>query len=483
MSNYKSKWFDVDAEGLAKLLERRGKAWLIYELVQNSLDAGATQISIELDPVEGSPQVELTVTDDVPDGWRNITHAWTLFAESEKKGDPTKAGKFNLGEKLVLALCSEATIVTTTAAVCFDRRGRTMLRSRRERGSQFYGIVRMTRAELEDVRAACRLILISPADGCTITINGDALPVRKLVATTEAILPTEIADAEGVLRPTSRKARIDIFEPLGDEPPFIYELGLPVVETEDRYHVRVFQRVPVSLERDNVPPSYLRRLRAVVLNETASKLSTEELARSWVTEATTDTRIEPEAVKAVVTARFGAGAVSYDPSDKGSNAKALSHGVQVVHGGSLPRETWEHIREHGLIKPAGQIYPDAPKSFLSCPQVEPLGDELTIMRWFGTWGKILLGREIKVRLIDEARIGELASWDKKSTTLTLNRAHLGESFFARGEITEAVIALLIHELAHDFDVGDGDDHMSAAYYEACCTIGARLALKLMAGKS
>jgi hypothetical protein len=40
---------------------------------------------------------------------RDLSHAFTLFAESVKKGDAEKRGRFNLGEKLVLALCDEAT--------------------------------------------------------------------------------------------------------------------------------------------------------------------------------------------------------------------------------------------------------------------------------------------------------------------------------------------------------------------------------------
>lgn len=479
--SYRDQWLTVSMDGLEKTLARRGKAWLVYELVQNALDAGASTILIELTAIDRCPQVDLVVTDDVPDGWRDITHSWTMYAESEKKGDADKAGKFNLGEKLVLACCSTARIVTTKAAVLFDEQGRSMLRQRRAVGSEFRGVVRMTREELVGVRAACRRIIGRP--DCDITLNGETLPSRTLVASIETTLPTEIADAEGVLRSRERKCTVDIYEPLSGETPSIYELGIPVVETEDRYHVDVRQRVPVSLERDNVPPAYLRRLRAQVLNATASRLTTGELARAWVTNAITDSNMEPAPLRQVMTARFGAGAVAYDPSDKGSNAKALSHGVQVVHGGSLPGEAWERIREHRILAPAGQVYPDAPKTFLACPDVEPSEDERAIMGWCRIWGERLLLKPVRVRLIDEARVNSAASWTRATSTLTLNRGHLGpQGFFeggARGVITEAVIALAIHEFAHDFSVGDADDHLSAVYYEACCTIGARMALLLM----
>jgi hypothetical protein len=35
------QWFDVDKQGLAKLLERRGKAFAIMELIQNAWDTNA----------------------------------------------------------------------------------------------------------------------------------------------------------------------------------------------------------------------------------------------------------------------------------------------------------------------------------------------------------------------------------------------------------------------------------------------------------
>ena len=117
-------WFTVDRKGLAKLLERRGKEFVVYELLSNALDTEAKEISIDLKARPGKRVADLIVVDDHPDGWRNLDHAYTLFAESEKKGDAEKRGRFNLGEKLVLALCEEAAISTTTGTVTFNGDGR-----------------------------------------------------------------------------------------------------------------------------------------------------------------------------------------------------------------------------------------------------------------------------------------------------------------------------------------------------------------------
>src|SRR6185369_16888948 len=118
------QWFTVDKAGLGKILARRGKAFVLYELVQNAWDTAAKNVEVSLTAVPNRPLVEIVVKDDDPDGFKDLSHAFTLFAESEKKGDPTRRGRFNLGEKLVLALCEEARIDSTKGSVIFNAEGR-----------------------------------------------------------------------------------------------------------------------------------------------------------------------------------------------------------------------------------------------------------------------------------------------------------------------------------------------------------------------
>src|SRR5436309_2521854 len=104
------QWFNVDKDGLRKLIEQQNKGRLVGELIQNALDEDVTNIDVKLSVYPGRPLAELIVTDDSPEGFRTLSHAFTLFAESHKKADPGKRGRFNLGEKLVLAVCDEAAI-------------------------------------------------------------------------------------------------------------------------------------------------------------------------------------------------------------------------------------------------------------------------------------------------------------------------------------------------------------------------------------
>src|SRR5690606_26682622 len=126
---------------------------------------------------------------------------------------------------------------------------------------------------------------------------------------------TEVADQEGMLRRTNRKCVLEIFDPLPGERASLYEMGIPVVETGDRYHINVHQKVPLNMDRDNVPPAYLRTVRTLTLNHVFGKLSEDDANSTWVRDGVSDGRCQDEAVKKILDLRFGEKRVAYDPSD------------------------------------------------------------------------------------------------------------------------------------------------------------------------
>src|SRR5208282_3083546 len=156
------QWFDVDRAGLGKQAEELSKGRLVGELVQNALDEpGVTQIAVTLALVPGRPLADLTVEDDSPEGFRDLAHAYTLFAESYKRANPEQRGQYNFGEKLVLAVCESASISTTKGTVLFTDEGRTeQPRQQRERGSVFQGRIRLTREEYPEVCDYLRSLLL-----------------------------------------------------------------------------------------------------------------------------------------------------------------------------------------------------------------------------------------------------------------------------------------------------------------------------------
>jgi hypothetical protein len=143
-----------------------------------------------------------------------------------------------IGEKFVLALCEEASIRTTTGGVDFTKEGRRVRRKeKREAGSEFRAVVSITRREYQDT---CRQVhrLIVP-DNVETWFNGERLEVRTPVATFECVLPTLVSDKEGVVKRTNRRTAVRVYEPRNDEVASLYEMGIPVVETGDRFHVDV----------------------------------------------------------------------------------------------------------------------------------------------------------------------------------------------------------------------------------------------------
>lgn len=347
--------FDVDRDGLAAILERRGRSFALAELVANAWDSGTDRVDVTIEPLANVPCCRVVV-EDWGDGFSDLSDAYTMFARSRRAGDPEKRGRFCLGEKLVLAVCREATITTTCGSVSFDAstNKRTRGRGRRDAGTEFVGVMRMTRSEHEDAVAFLRR-MIPPVP---TTINGVAIDRPPLVTSFTARLPTEVADADGNLRRSMRSCVVEVYA--NDDAPGIggevYEMGVPVVECDIPYRVNVLQKVPLNMDRDNVTPAFMRALRAEVLNHTADRLDAEAAAEPWVSEAVADPRADATAVRAVVTARFGENAVIATPGAPLSNAAANAAGYTVVPGGALPSGAWANVRKAEALLPSSAVF-------------------------------------------------------------------------------------------------------------------------------
>ncbi len=469
------QWFEVDKQGLAKLLERKGKSFALFELIQNAWDENTSTVDVGLDRIPGTRRVRLVVEDDNPDGFANLAHAFTLFADSSKKGDAGKRGRFNLGEKMTLALCDEAEIASTKGAVMFTEAGRVNRRVKRERGSRFEGILKMTDEEMRECAEAVRRLI--PPAGIETKFNSQVIPARVSLAEFEATLPTEIADADGVLRRTQRKTVVRVFDPKPGETAMIYEMGIPVVETGDRWHVDIQQKVPVSFDRDNCPPAYLAKVRALVLEHMQSCLSAEDANATWVRDAIQrhGDELSGAAVERVMDLRFGEKRVAFDPSDPEANHRAVAEGYQLVYGAQLSKQEWDAARRAGAIIPAGQVTP-SPKPYSDDPNADPL-KVVPEAKWTPAIhavanyamriGERLLGCPVSVTIASDVTWPFAATYS--TGRLTFNLGKLGYAWFERGGMAE-INDLLLHEFAHHFS----GNHLDAAFYEAISRLGGKL---------
>src|SRR3989442_8441648 len=333
----KNRWLEIAKEGLQKSLGQKNKVFLLTEMVSNAWDEDITRVEVTLSrPNENNNHSWLRVIDNSPTGWSDLSHSHTMFAESTKKGKSEKRGRFNAGEKDVLALAIEAKLTTVKGQVLFNEDGtRTEGTETREIGSEFAGRFHLTLEEYEDIVQQAKLLI--PPKGIVTLFNGDEIPYRKPIGSFTETLPIPLADKEGVMRNTERKTRVNLYERLPGEVAMIYEMGIPIVELgDDKWHVNVIQKVPLSRDRDNVNPSYLRKIRVGVLNAKFEELKdVETAAAAWVRDAVSSPKSSDPAVKHVMTTRFGEKHVSRDVRDKGSAKEAVSQGHNVIEGGAL----------------------------------------------------------------------------------------------------------------------------------------------------
>jgi hypothetical protein len=460
-------WFEVDRGGLRQLLEGRDKAFIIRELVQNAWDEpGVTRCDVVLEIGPGRSMARLIVTDDAPEGFVDISHAYTLFAHTRKRSDADRRGRFNMGEKQVLALCAEARIVTTTGSVIFKGTERSRGRERTEAGSEFRALIPMTRAEIVDAIRAAQTFL--PPRGIRYTLNGDEVPRRDPWRTLETTLTTEYEDAEGRYRTTRRKTTIDVHVPREGERAMIFEMGLPIVETGDRYHYNIGQRVPMNMDRDNVSAAFLRDVRAEVLNATASQIGAEHISDAWVRDAMSDERIASEAVQRVVQVRWGDRVAVGVPGDAKSREEAISHGYRVVTGSEMSEAEWDAVRAAGAIEATTHLFPVARADARGVDEAEITPAMRMVEAWAKRLAHEVFGFKLKVQFI-ESPGAVLADYDASKHLLRFNVQQLGRAWF--GGSRHEILKLIIHELGHE-----GGGHLEHGYHECLCEIAAHLAV-------
>ena len=477
-SNRSTKnWFEVDKEGLAKILERKGKEFALFELIQNAWDEpGVSRVSVSLG-YQGWNKALLVIEDDAPEGFHDLTHAFTLFADSAKKGNPEQRGRFNFGEKLVLAISDEVTIKTTKGGLRFDKDGRHNLRSTQPAGSRIECLIRLAHSDCKSLEAQVQKLI--PPKGIVTTFNGRQLETRVVIGEFTAMLRTELAGPDGFLRRADRETTVRLHDVLPGETASIYEMGIPVVETGDKWHYDIAQKVPLTMDRENVQSAFLGQVRLAVFNYTHKQLVGDDMNSEWVEMAVASPDCHGEAIESYLGKRFGEKRVSFDPSDAEANKLALSQGFTLVHGGMMSAPAWKNARMANAILPAGQVTPgprvwtgeDDPSAAIFRDWI-PESKWTPGMRGIADFAQIMaekvLNRQIIVKFCATPHHIAAASYGPGGD-LVFNKLRLGSDWFERG-ITNDVVQLLVHEFGHEFS----PDHLSSEYHEALCRIGAKL---------
>jgi hypothetical protein len=488
----KNQWLEIDKEGLRKTLGQKDKVFLLTEMVSNAWDEDITEVDVRLTQPDENGFSWLRVTDNSPAGWADLSHSHTMFAESGKKGKSEKRGRFNAGEKDVLALAIEAKLTTVKGQVLFNEDGtRTEGLETRKVGSEFIAKFEMKPEEYEHICQKAKMLL--PPKGITTLFNGCSIPYRKPCGSFTETLPIPLADKEGIVRNTERKAIVNLYDKLPGEVAMIFEMGIPIVELgDDEWHVNVMQKVPLSRDRDNVNPSYLRKIRAGVLNAKFEELKDNVAAgAAWVRDAISSSKSSDDAVQHVMNTRFGERHVTRDVRDKGSANEAVSQGHKIIEGGSLTKEEWARYKAvkgkdgESVVKTSAQLFPTDAQGFIREDEIVPFSDWTPTMSHFATLvgviGPRLIGKPVIVQYINDEdnhiegcfSKGYRGNRSKKGFKRVFGVMTVNLAYCNPGNLFEGY-SLLLHELAHD--KVESNDHLHHEFYDTVNELGAKMAI-------
>lgn len=456
MKKKSSTWFEVDKEGLKSLQLGKPKAYVIRELIQNAWDEKITTCEVQTEYNRGIALI--SVEDDNPEGFRDLKDSFTLFKHTYKRLDSTKRGRFNIGEKQVIAICSKAMIETTKGTVVFDSKGRFASNKKREIGSKVTVYVNMTREEYNEILENIKLYL-SPKNIITL-INGQKLEYKEPYKIIEATLLTEIEENR-ILKKTLRKTQIHVHKVDGDS--YIYEMGIPVMKIECQFSIDIQQKIPLNVDRETVSPSFLKSVFAEVLNATYEDVSSDNSSQLWIRDATSDKRIQADALKNVIKKRFGDKVVVANPFDRNSIDEAISHGYKVVSGSELSKEEWKNIKDNDLMQSTSDLFG---ATFTSAETISELSPSQMVVKVYAQKIALrLLKIDLRVTFV-KSNATAMAQYNKENQTLTFNVSKLPNTFFDNYIETTSKI---LHELGHQFG-----NHTEHSYHEALTNMAQEL---------
>jgi len=437
----KKKWFEVDVEGMREFHGGR-KGWqLAKELVANSFDESTTFCRFQL--THNGNVAHLIVEDDGP-GFRNASDAYTILGSTYKRARPDLRGRYNLGEKEIIAIAKSATIETTGIRIIFAENGeRREETTNRTKGTLIKLVLPWSAKKVEQTVAKMKRLL--PPQNVTYTVNGDTVPYREPYKTFEATLETVLL-SKGYMRKTMRKTEVHLYKMGFQDPPMLFELGIPVQRIDCAFHVDVRQKAPLTPNRDVVKTTYLKDLYAEVLNHTIDEVPEEKISQPWVRQAVEDTRTTPDVVKAVMKKRFGDKALLWS-SDIRSNERAAESDYEIIRPKTLSTTERERFVSVGGLQHTSDVFPSDTEVDKRSKDVEPNPSMQVIADYAKRLAKVLVNRNVTVRFYSLFGEGVAACYSRTFGILSFNVATLGYEWFDQG-ITADTTAIILHEIAH-----------------------------------
>ena len=438
--------FAVSHEGMREFHHGRPPWALLKELIQNSWDEApeATTCTVTVLPQMTSARTLITVEDDGP-GFANIADAYTLMGNTPKRADPTKRGRFNLGEKEIISVAHWARIETKGHTVDFpESGGRESSRNRRRRGTKVTLEMPWTEDQANELTE--RLWIFRPSD-CRLIVNQAEVPFREPLAVHQAIMDTILQDGPGTpMRRTRRRTDIHILQPLSDAESWIYEMGIPIQTIDTPFDVDIQQKVPTPPNRTEVPTHYLSALYGETLNAMHKLMEADTFGQSWVKQALNENRTDPEAVRSTIKARYGDNVLLIS-NDADANLEAAERGYELINPQSLSAKERQRFRNDGHMLTTREVFPTPD---LSNPIPFPDTDQTLAFSVWLTSVAATCGLKAKVEYINNPKFPQHADCtpDSPSPTIRINVANLPPAFLDPPYYRPEQLEIALHEFGH-----------------------------------
>ena len=356
--------FDIDVAGLAELEGGESSLRLALEPVANVFDEFRGYVeghkrpsycAVTLRHSSNPRGVWLTVADDGA-GFADERDIWTMFASTPKRKAASVSGRFNAGDKQLIAVARQATVKTNRTTVSFadGKRNVTRHRSPVVAGTIVEALMPWSRQDLDRVRQQLQAVL--PPDGLDYSVDGKRVIRPEARCFVSVKLPTVLLD--GVMSETVRKTRVAV---LDSERPTLYELGVPVCDLSELgfpWSLDVWQKIPVPMSRNTVSPKFVMRAIGCVLEQAALdgvKLLTEDEQNAGFIRGALDWVRNTEALKATVRSVYGETAVRQS-SDPVANAQAAAAGSTLVSGRWFSADTRRRMEESRSLPTSKDVF-------------------------------------------------------------------------------------------------------------------------------
>ena len=433
-----NNWFEVSRDGLRQLQSGKPKTFIINELVQNAFDEDIKGCEIIMSFSDGITKLE--VIDDNPEGFKDITHAYTLYADTYKRRDATKRGRYNLGEKQVIAICDYAKVSTTKGIVIFDKKGRHEEPPIRKKGSRIELHFKTSKEEYLELLKHSKTLLVP--EHIKFIVNGEVINSKPIHTSFDASLLTEVLD-DDVMRQRWRTTQVNLVSH-NDEESYIYEMGIPITPTDCPWHIDIQQKIILSIDRDSISARYLKDLYSKVLNNVHDDII--EPSALWVRTAMKAKTTVKEAIQSIMTKRFGEKFCIANPHDTHAMEKAVSQGYNVIYGSELSKEEWSQIKDNTSIQSSSQLFGES--GWVLAKLVQPTRQMLIVQKVAQTLAKRILNIDITVKFVDAKTATTVADYSREGKILRFNVGRLPKTFFDN-PVSVPVLDLIYHELGHE----------------------------------